>query len=150
MPTLLNIQTSSSELSNPIRSEAATNPLLFLNCNYNLQKHIKMCCGIFNKISVTRKNSAARKFWHNDKFWLFWPNHFGVAHGISVKFGLWTFHKLLKRQKKIDFTAFWLPYLLPSIFCVVKRTQPAYLCLYCSHYFSVSLFNHCKKISKRT
>jgi len=29
-----------------------------------------------------------------------------MAHGISAKFGLWTFHKLLKRQKNFDF---WLP-----------------------------------------
>ena len=35
--------------------------------------------------------------------------------------------------------------LLPSVFWVVKRTQPVYLCLYCSHYFSVSLFNHYNK-----
>jgi len=32
-----------------------------------------------------------------------------VAHGISVKFGLWTFHKLLKRQKKFHFIDFWFP-----------------------------------------
>jgi len=29
-----------------------------------------------------------------------------MAHGISVKFGLWTFHKLLKRQKNVDFIDF--------------------------------------------
>ena len=39
--------------------------------------------------------------------------------------------------------------LLPSIFCVVKRAQPVFLCLYCSYYFSVSLFNHCKIFSIR-
>ena len=33
------------------------------------------------------------------KFDLFWPNNLGVAHGISVKFGLWTFHKLWKGRK---------------------------------------------------
>jgi len=32
-----------------------------------------------------------------------------MAHGITVKFGLWTFHKLVKRQKKLDFRDFWLP-----------------------------------------
>jgi len=32
-----------------------------------------------------------------------------VTHGISVKFGLWTFQKLLKRQKYLDFIDFWLP-----------------------------------------
>jgi len=26
-----------------------------------------------------------------------------VAHGISVKFGLWAFHKLKKKQKKFDY-----------------------------------------------
>jgi len=35
------------------------------------------------------------------KIWLF-------RHGISVKFGLLTFRKLLKRQKHIDFIDFWL------------------------------------------
>jgi len=30
-------------------------------------------------------------------------------HGMSVKFGLWTFHKLSKRQKIFDFIYFWLP-----------------------------------------
>jgi len=29
-------------------------------------------------------------------------------------------------------------------------TQVHKLCLYCSHYFSVSLLHHCKKISKRS
>ena len=33
----------------------------------------------------------------------------GVARGVSMKFGLWTFHKLLKRQKNFDFIDFWLP-----------------------------------------
>jgi len=28
---------------------------------------------------------------------------------MSVKFGLWTFHKLWKRQKNFDFIGFWLP-----------------------------------------
>jgi len=32
-----------------------------------------------------------------------------MAHGISVKFGFWTFHKLLKKQKNFDFIDFWLP-----------------------------------------
>jgi len=40
-------------------------------------------------------------------FDFFLPNNFVVAHGISVKLGLWTFHKLLKSQKNFDF---WLPY----------------------------------------
>jgi len=29
---------------------------------------------------------------------------------MSVTFGLWTFHKLSKRQKNFDFIDFWLPY----------------------------------------
>jgi len=29
-------------------------------------------------------------------------------YGISVKFGLWTFHKLSKRQKNFDFIDFCL------------------------------------------
>jgi len=37
-------------------------------------------------------------------FDFFRPNNFGMAHGISFNLGLWTFHKLLKRQKNFDFT----------------------------------------------
>jgi len=29
------------------------------------------------------------------------PNNFGIAHGISMKYGLWTFHKLLQKAEKI-------------------------------------------------
>jgi len=32
-----------------------------------------------------------------------------VTQGMSMKFGLWTFHKLLKRQNNFDFIDFWLP-----------------------------------------
>jgi len=39
----------------------------------------------------------------------FWPKNLGAAHGIIVKFGLWTFHILLKRQKNFDLIDFWLP-----------------------------------------
>jgi len=42
----------------------------------------------------------------------FWPNNFGMAHGINMKFGLWTFHNLMKWQKNFDFIDFWLPYSL--------------------------------------
>jgi len=42
-------------------------------------------------------------------FEFFLPNNLRVAHGTSVKFGLWTFHKLLKRQKNFDFIEFWFP-----------------------------------------
>ena len=41
-------------------------------------------------------------------FAFFWPNNFVVAHGISMKFGLWVFHELWKIQKNFDFTDFWL------------------------------------------
>ena len=34
-----------------------------------------------------------------------------MAHGINIKFGLWMFHILLKRQNIFDFIDFWLPYL---------------------------------------
>jgi len=34
----------------------------------------------------------------------------GIPHGMSVKFGFWSFHKLWKRQKIFDFIDFWLPY----------------------------------------
>jgi len=72
-------------------------------------KHVNICCCSFNKISIMRKNLCCKIFWPNDKFWQFWPNNFGVAHFISVKFGLWTFRKLWKRQKNFDFHDFWFP-----------------------------------------
>jgi len=34
-----------------------------------------------------------------------------MAHAISVTFGLWTFHEILKRQKNFDLIDVWLPYL---------------------------------------
>jgi len=50
-----------------------------------------------------------------------------VAHGISVKFGLWTFHKLLKRWKNFDLVDFWLPYLwlvhIPDMVGVMEESQ---------------------------
>jgi len=33
----------------------------------------------------------------------------GFPHGMSVKFGLWTFHELSKRQKNFDFIDFGCP-----------------------------------------
>jgi len=39
----------------------------------------------------------------------FLPNNLGFPHGMSVKFGSWTFHKLKKRQNIFDFIDFWLP-----------------------------------------
>jgi len=50
------------------------------------------------------KNCAARNFDLMTN-----SDNFGVAHGISVKFGLWTFHKLYNKEKKFDFLDFWLP-----------------------------------------
>jgi len=41
-------------------------------------------------------------------FDFFLPNILGFPHGMSVKFGLWTFHELSKRQKNFDFIDFWL------------------------------------------
>ena len=60
------------------------------------------------------KNCAASNFDLMINFAFFWRNSFGIAHCISVTFGLWTFHKLWKRQKKFDFIDFWLPYLLQN------------------------------------
>jgi len=37
-------------------------PISILELQLNLQKHIKTCCNNFNKMSITRKNSAAREF----------------------------------------------------------------------------------------
>jgi len=37
------------------------------------------------------------------------PNNLEVAHGMSAKFGFWTFHKLKKKRKNFDLIDFWLP-----------------------------------------
>ena len=50
-------------------------PTIITVLQVNLQKRSNNCCCSFNKVSMKRKNSAARKFWLNDKFWLnykFW------------------------------------------------------------------------------
>jgi len=78
----------------------------YVRITTELQKHINNNCCSLNKIS-TKENSRARKFWSNDKFWFFWPNNFWVDRDITVKFGLWMFHK---KQYIFDFTDFWLPY----------------------------------------
>jgi len=44
----------------------------------------------------------------------FWPNNLGYPHGMSVKFGLWTFHKLETTEK------FWLYWLLVALFITMK------------------------------
>jgi len=44
-------------------------------------------------------------------FDFFWPNNLGFPRSMSVKFGLWTFHKLWNKQKNFEFIDFWLPYL---------------------------------------
>jgi len=42
-------------------------------------------------------------------FDLFLPNNLGFLHGMNVKFGLWAFREVSKRQKNFDFIDFWLP-----------------------------------------
>jgi len=36
----------------------------------------------------------------------FWPNNWEYPHRMSIKFGLWMFHKLWKKQKKFTLLAF--------------------------------------------
>jgi len=45
-------------------------PTIITELQLNLQKHINICCCSSNKVNE-KKKSAARKFWPNDKFWLF-------------------------------------------------------------------------------
>jgi len=53
-----------------------------------------MCIVVASKNIDKEKTSAARKSGLNETFCLFLTyNNFGVADGISVKFGLWMFHK---------------------------------------------------------
>ena len=42
-------------------------------------------------------------------FVFFLPNNLEYPHGMSVKFGLWTFHELSKRKKNFYFIDFCLP-----------------------------------------
>ena len=42
-------------------------------------------------------------------FDFFWPNKLGFLHGMSVKFGLWTFHKLKKGRKILTLLTFGCP-----------------------------------------
>jgi len=58
----------------------------------------------------------------------------GFPHGMSVKFGLWTFHKLCKTQKNFDFIDFWLPNHSASLSAVEDKTTS----IYCGEPFETS------------
>ena len=88
----------SSGQNNIITPEIAKKSRNVSKFQLNLQKHVNICCCSFNKIPIEKKSVL-------QKIDFFWPNSFGAAHGISVKFCLWTFHKL-KKHRKIDF--YWL------------------------------------------
>jgi len=114
-PVLDHIQSSSSGQNNIITLEIATNRLFITKeLQLHLKKQINMCCS-FNKISIKKKNWSARKVDPTINFDLiinfdfFGTNNLGLPYGMSVTFGLWTFHKLLKRQKNFDVIDFWLP-----------------------------------------
>ena len=61
--------------------------------------HVNICCYSFIKI-LKKKNCDARYFDVTVNFNQIinidfcWPNNFGIAYGISVKFGFQTLHKL--------------------------------------------------------
>jgi len=55
MPSLLNIQSSSSEQNKIITSEVVTNPLYMLELQLNFPKHINICCCNFIEVSIKRK-----------------------------------------------------------------------------------------------
>ena len=74
---------------------------LLLQFQWNIDEYKKAC--------AARKISPNDKFWSNDKLTFFWPNYWVFLHGMSVKFGLWTFHKLQNRQKN------WLYWLLVAL-----------------------------------
>jgi len=65
MPMLHTIQSSSSG-QNYARSH--NKPTITTELQLNLQKHINV---VSIKYRWREKNSAARKFWPNGKFWLF-------------------------------------------------------------------------------
>jgi len=53
-------------------SKVATNPLHFRIATQLAKTYQNMLLlQNFMKVSITRKNSAARKFWPNHKFWIF-------------------------------------------------------------------------------
>jgi len=64
-----------------------------------------MCYCISNKILIKRKTLLVN-FDLTKNFDFFRLNNFGVAHGISVEFSLWTFHKLSKRQEILSLLNF--------------------------------------------
>jgi len=102
LPRLAYFQSSSSGQNNIITSEVAKKSSIMSEFYLNLQKHVNVCCCSFNKISKKRKQTVPQeiltndKFWPHDKFWRFWPNSFGVAHGTNtiVKFCFREFQKL--------------------------------------------------------
>jgi len=55
---------------------------------------MKICCGNFSEISLTRKTllkenfDLTTNFDSMTNFDFFWPNNYGVAHGKDMKFGL--------------------------------------------------------------
>jgi len=97
-------------------SEIAANPSLLQNCKYTCKSMSISLVVVSIKHRWREKKLLQEKFdyndnfWPNDKCWLFWPKNLGFPHSMSVKFGLWTFHKLWKRQNNFDFVDFWLPY----------------------------------------
>ena len=117
MPTLLNIKSSITVLSNIIYIRSHNKPINISELQLNLQiLYISKCAAVtLININNEKKTLLQENFDLTINFDLmlnfdfFWPNNFGVVHDISVKFGLWTFHKLLKLQKIFDFIDFWLP-----------------------------------------
>jgi len=61
MPSLLSIQSSSRGLNNIITSEVVTKLVSTSELQLNLQKHIKICCCNFNKISIMKKKTLLQK-----------------------------------------------------------------------------------------
>jgi len=69
-------------------------PLILTELQQNWQKLINICCS-FNKISMNRKKTVLQeKFDPTINFDFFLPNNLVFPHGMSVKFGLWTFQRL--------------------------------------------------------
>jgi len=75
-------------------------PIIITELQLNLQKYINICCCSFKNIDKEKKTALQEKFDSTINFDLminfdfFWPNNLGFPHGVSEKFGLWTFHKL--------------------------------------------------------
>jgi len=69
MPSLPNIQSSSSGVNNIITTEVTTNPLVLHNYNETCKNRSKSVAVTLIKYRQREKHSAARKFWPNDKIW---------------------------------------------------------------------------------